>query len=70
MTRKPVKSSNLASVGYDENSHILEIEFHNGGIYQYYAVPIRIHNELMNAESHGKYFAANIRTVYEYRKVG
>src|SRR5690606_38788946 len=33
--RIPVTSSNIASVGYDKEEHILEIEFHHGTIYQY-----------------------------------
>lgn len=31
MQRQRVESSNLASVGYDKNSQILEIEFNHGG---------------------------------------
>lgn len=33
MERENVSSSNLASVGYDEENEILEIEFNHGGIY-------------------------------------
>jgi hypothetical protein len=32
MTRVPVSSSNIASVGYDSENKILEIEFVNGNI--------------------------------------
>jgi hypothetical protein len=39
MNRQNVNSSNLASVGYDETSNTLEVEFNNGGIYQYFNVP-------------------------------
>lgn len=39
----------LASVGYDSESMILEIEFHGCGIYQYSKVPQDIHEGLMNA---------------------
>ena len=39
MNRTPVSSSNLASVGYDPENRILEIEFHGGSIYQYFSVP-------------------------------
>lgn len=38
MKRIPVSSSNLASVGYDEISQALEIEFLHGGVYQYFGV--------------------------------
>jgi hypothetical protein len=69
MERENVSSSNLASVGYDEENEILEIEFNHGGIYQYFNVPINEYEALMSADSHGKYFAANIRNYYEYQKL-
>ncbi|MFV0190976.1 KTSC domain-containing protein [Empedobacter falsenii] len=31
MYRKPVKSSNILSIGYDDDELILEIEFKNNG---------------------------------------
>jgi hypothetical protein len=64
MVRKAVSSSNIASIGYDEKNQILEIEFNRGGIYQYVGVPSSVHKALMNADSHGKYFSANIRNDY------
>ncbi len=39
MQREPVQSSNIRSVGYDLDEQLLEIEFENGNIYQYFAVP-------------------------------
>jgi hypothetical protein len=69
MRRASVNSSNLASIGYDEQNEILEIEFNHGGIYQYYDVPTDVHNELMNASSHGKYFIANIKDNYNFKKI-
>ena len=69
INRIPVTSSNLRSVGYDPSSETLEVEFHDGGIYQYSGVPANIHDALMNAASHGKYFAANIRNSFRYRRV-
>lgn len=35
MNRVPVSSSNIRSVGYDPQAQIPEVEFHNGGVYQY-----------------------------------
>lgn len=61
MERKSVKSSQINSIGYDPNSRILEIEFNNGKVYQYAPVTASCHQELMSAESHGKYFNANIK---------
>ncbi len=69
MKRETVKSSNLKSVGYDKSVGILEIEFNNGGIYQYSKVPENIFHELMKAPSHGKYFLRFIRDKYPTKKV-
>ena len=61
MKREPVQSSNLKSVGYDVDTQILEIEFHDGRIYQYSDVPEYEYERLMTARSHGKYFAKEIK---------
>jgi len=69
MERQSVESSNLASIGYDAENEILEIEFNHGGVYQYFDVPVNVYEELMNADSHGKYFVHNIKDDYEYQKM-
>lgn len=69
MNRQSVESSNLASIGYDSENEILEVEFNHGGVYQYFDVPENVFDELMNADSHGFYFSANIRNDYEYQKM-
>lgn len=56
MERILVSSSNLRSVGYDEDTEILEIQFHHGGIYQYQRVPQEVYDQLMAASSKGSYF--------------
>jgi len=69
MERVSVQSSNLESVGYDEETKILEIEFKGGSVYRYYNVPKDIYDELLEAESKGKYFWRNIRNEFNYKKV-
>lgn len=69
MERKSVSSSNITSIGYDLDSETLEIEFHNGGVYQYFDVPKGVYDELMDAGSHGSYLASNIKGVFRYSKV-
>ena len=69
MERKQVKSSNVASIGYDDNSATLEIEFLNNSIYQYFDVPKHIFTELISTDSQGRYLAQNIKGVYRYSKV-
>ncbi len=66
MDRQILKSSNLKSVGYDQSSNILEIEFLSGGIYQYFKVPSQIYLALINATSKGSYFHKNIKEQYKY----
>lgn len=69
MERIAVNSSNIASVGYDPNSQTLEIEFINGGTYQYSGVPEGIYEGMMGADSKGKYFHANINKKYPFSKL-
>jgi len=69
MKRQAVDSSNIASIGYDAKSQTLEIEFLNGGVYQYFDVPNQIYEAMMNASSHGQYLAQNIKGNYRYSKV-
>ena len=71
MERISVESSHLASVGYDSVTSTLVIEFHNGRIYQYFAVPQEIYDGLMNAASKGSYLHQNIKKGgYAYAEVG
>ncbi len=67
--REPVKSSNLVSVGYDQDLKVLEIEFKGGGIYQYEKVPKRVHLALLAAPSKGKFFHRRIKPKYVFSKV-
>jgi hypothetical protein len=69
MNRKPVSSSNLKSVGYDQSSNTLEIEFHGGRVYQYYNVPKKIYQGLMAASSHGRYHHRRIKDSYRYSRI-
>jgi len=69
MDRIPVNSSNIESIGYDDSSQTLEISFLNGGIYQYYGVPYKIYQGLMNADSHGRFLHQNIKNKFSYTKI-
>lgn len=70
MTRVPVQSSNLASIGYDPASKTLEVEFKSGGVHQFLDVPAQHHEALMNAKSHGSHFHAKILNRFKSQKVG
>lgn len=64
-----VTSSNVESIGYDEGSSTLQIEFKNGATYQYFDVPENVFTELRDADSIGGYLAARIKGTYRYSKV-
>ncbi|MBI1886043.1 MAG: KTSC domain-containing protein [Chloroflexi bacterium] len=69
MIRQAVSSSNLRSIGYDPATALLEIEFQDGAVYQYFNVPEHIYRGLMGASSHGSYFHQFIRDKYRYLQV-
>ena len=69
MDRTSVSSSNIASIGYDSENNVLEVEFLSGSVYQYYSVPEYIYNDFMNAPSHGRYLNWNIKGYYRYYRV-
>lgn len=58
--RKPVRSSNIKSVGHDAKSNTLQVEFHNGGVWNYPADAAQ-HKALIGARSVGSHFHQNIR---------
>ena len=69
MERQHVISSNIKSVGYDQISNILEIEFDNGRTYQYFDVPNQIYLSLIEASSKGKYFHSIIKSRFEFKRI-
>jgi hypothetical protein len=67
--RQPVKSRILRSVGYDDSTKILEIEFHTGLVYQYSGVPPKVYADLMHSEEIGKYFSEKVRPKFHTKQV-
>ncbi len=65
---KEVKSSNIHSIDYQNGT--LMIRFRDrktggpGNLYHYPDVPAHIHGQLMEADSHGKFFLSSIRDQY------
>jgi hypothetical protein len=66
---KPVRSRDLALIGYDAATAILEVVFRAGGVYRYQGVPESIYHELMAAPSHGTFFQKHVKVQYPYVKV-
>ena len=69
MVRVSVISTELRSIGYDEKTLTLEVEFHRRGTYQYFGVTKDVYLNLMSASSKGRYFNASIRDAYNYQRV-
>ncbi len=67
--REPVRSSSIASIGYDAGTKTLQVEFNSGRVYQYYGVPKAVHSDLVGAPSIGAYSNANIRPNYPYARL-
>ena len=64
-----VKSSNLAAIGYSEESKTLRVLFQEGRCYDYLGVSQKVYEQLMAAESKGHFFQDVIRERYSYEKV-
>jgi hypothetical protein len=67
--RQRVTSSDIASIGFDEASGTLEIEFHATGCYRYFSVPKSLFDELLTTPSPGKYFLQQIKGKFAWEKV-
>lgn len=68
--RQSVGSTSLRSVGYDERTQTLEVQFVGGRVYQYYGVPANMHRKMMRAQSKGQFFNRYIRRAYPFSRVG
>jgi hypothetical protein len=67
--RERLESTSLASVGYDPAAHVLEVEFRNGGVYQYLEVPDEEYEEFRSADSKGRYLNTEIKPNHRSRKL-
>nr|WP_294167944.1 KTSC domain-containing protein [uncultured Sphingomonas sp.] len=63
-----VDSEAMREVVYDRRRRTLRIRFADGGWWQYFDVPQPVHNGLIEAESHGRYFHEHIRGRYRYER--
>jgi hypothetical protein len=65
-----VDSKNIEAIGYDTNAQELHIRFlKSGETYVYYAVEEWVFNEMMQADSKGKYLNAKIKPNYQCGKL-
>ncbi len=69
ITMIPVESSNVESVGYDENEQILYVRFLTGAMYIYKGVNNYEFDGLLSAPSVGSYLHRNIKNNYPYERI-
>ena len=70
MNRAAVGSTTVSSIGYDEPSQTLEVEFSNGSVYQYFNVAQEVHERLMNSSSKGQFLHYEIKNAFAFARVG
>lgn len=64
-----VESSMIHAVGYDDDASELEVMFNSGGVYRYQDVDKETYEELLEADSKGRFMRAHVIDVYPYYKV-
>lgn len=69
MLHHPVKSSRIASLGYDRRSRTLEVRFHDKTLYQYRGVPEHVYDVFLTVVSKGRFYDGVIKGKYPERKV-
>lgn len=69
MQRVAVESTTLGSAGHNAQAAVLELQFRNGAVYQYFLVPRRVYRDLLRAESKGRFFNQNIRGIFPYQRI-
>ena len=57
------------SIGYDESSLTLEIEFRSGEVWQYLDVPASVYYAMLVSKSIGQFFQAHIRNKFKEKRV-
>ncbi|MGN0422831.1 MAG: KTSC domain-containing protein [Lachnospiraceae bacterium] len=66
MIRHSVTSRRIASVGWENDT--LEVEFHNGAVYQYYNVSRSEYQSFMSASSLGSELS-RLDKIHRYRRI-
>ena len=69
MKFKPVESSMILGVRYDETTHNLEVIFRTGETYRYKNVPPFEYEGLLSAKSQGQYMHKRILGRFDYERV-
>lgn len=65
----PVRSSNIAAIGYDPAVQELIVQFRSGAEYAYSGVDTMAYIDFFSAASPGKHFAQWIKDAYPTRRI-
>jgi hypothetical protein len=65
----PVESRMLAAVAYNHDWQQLYLKFRSGEVYCYRQVPLECYQELLAADSKGKYVRSQILNRYPYQRI-
>lgn len=65
---RAVDSTSIASVGYEQHTGILTVEFKTGSVYRYFEVPRGVYDAFLAADSKGRFFMSNVRNRYRYER--
>jgi hypothetical protein len=69
LERIDVFSPKIASIWYDNDREILQIEFHNMCIYNYFEVPKGHYERCVCADNVEQYFQTNIENYFESDRI-
>lgn len=61
-------SSNISRFDYNEEAHVLIVEFKTGATYKYYDVPLEVFERMRVASSKGQFLAQNVKGYYRYAR--
>lgn len=64
----PVSSSSVKTIGYDEKTQTLHVDFHKSGMYIYHNVPPETYDSFMKSESKGQFLHQNIKGQHQHEK--
>jgi hypothetical protein len=69
MTWTLLDSGSLRAARYQEPELVLEVEFCDGAIHRYFRVPERTFQELLRADSKGRFFNLHIRKTFPSQRI-
>ena len=69
MSAVPLNSTVLQAAAYQNRSCRLELKFRSGAVYHYFDVPEWRYQQLLQAESKGRYLNQHIRNHYAFAKI-